>query len=135
MFDYFEEIRQIIELSNEEVLFVDPYLDAEFVRSYLPHVRSEAAIRLLTSDKGKLTRLLPAVELFGQQSGHVVSVRSTNGLHDRYMFIDKRACYRSGASFKDGAKHAPTTLTQITDAFDAVWQTYDQVWGAAKVER
>jgi hypothetical protein len=132
---YFDEIRKVIELANDEVLFIDPYLDAEFISRYLPHVRAGVATRLLTSDKGKLTQLLPAAELFSQQSGRVVNVRSTNGLHDRYMFIDKRSCYQSGASFKDGAKHAPTTLTQITDAFDAVWHTYDKFWNAAKVER
>jgi hypothetical protein len=64
-----------------------------------------------------------------------VTVRSTSGLHDRYMFIDKSSCYQSGASFKDGAKYAPTSLTQITDAFDAVWQTYNKLWDTAKVER
>jgi hypothetical protein len=135
MFDYFDEVRQVIELSDEEAFFIDPYLDAEFVSRYLPHVRSEVSIRLLTGDKTKLTRLLPAVEMFSQQSGRLVNVRSTNGLHDRYIFIDKRSCYQSGASFKDGAKYAPTTLTQITDAFEAVWKTYDQLWATAKVER
>jgi hypothetical protein len=135
VFDYFDEIRQTLELANEEVLFVDPYLDAEFISRYLPHARAGVAIRLLTSDKGKLVLLLPAVDLFSQQSSCAVAVRSTSGLHDRYMFIDKSSCYQSGASFKDGAKYAPTTLTQITDAFDAVWQTYDKLWSTAKVER
>lgn len=37
-------------------------------------------------------------------------------LGDRYVFVDGKACYQSGASFKDGAKLTPTTLTQITDA-------------------
>jgi hypothetical protein len=134
VFDYFDEIRKAIQLANEEVFFVDPYLDADFVSRYLGHIRAGVAIRLLTSDR-KLGQLLPATDLFIQQSGLVVNVRSTNGLHDRYMFIDKRACYQSGASFKDGAKQAPTTLTQITDAFDAVWQTYDKLWATAKVER
>lgn len=50
-------------------------------------------------------------------------------------FVDRTACYQSGASFKDGAKRAPTTLTQITDAFEAVWNTYEKAWAAAKIER
>ena len=48
VFDYFDEIRQTLELANEEVLFVDPYLDAEFISRYLPHARAGVAIRLLT---------------------------------------------------------------------------------------
>lgn len=133
-FDYFDEIRKTIELANEEVFFVDPYLDAEFVSRYLPHVHSGVTIRLLTSDK-KLNTLLPAIDLFAQQNKNVFGLRSTNGVHDRYLFTDKTNCYQSGASFKDGARLTPTTLTQITDAFNAVWQTYDDIWNIAKVER
>jgi hypothetical protein len=134
VFDYFDEIRRTVELANQEVLFVDPYLDAEFVSRYLPHVRTGVTIRLLTSDK-KLSTLLPAVDLFIKQNSRAVNVRSTGGLHDRYVFIDKGSCYQSGTSFKDGAKQAPTTLTQITDAFNPVLETYEELWAAAKVER
>jgi hypothetical protein len=134
VFDYFDEIRKTVELASQEVLFVDPYLDAEFVSRYLHHIRTGVEIRLLSSDK-KLNTLLPAIGLFIQQRADSVSVRSTNNLHDRYLFIDKRNCYQSGASFKDGAKKAPTTLTQITDAFAVMWQTYEKLWAAAKVER
>jgi hypothetical protein len=134
VFDYFDEIRNTIETAIQDVFFVDPYLDAEFVSRYLPHVRSGITIRLLTSDK-KLNSLVSAIEVFSKQSGIAVAVRSTTGLHDRYVFIDKGSCFQSGASFKDGAKNAPTTLTQITDAFNAVWTTYEQIWTAAKTER
>jgi len=98
-------------------------------------MRAGVEIRLLTSDRKRLTQLLPAVELFIQQNGCAVNVRSAKGFHDRYIFVDKGSCYQSGASFKDGGKQAPTTLTQITDAFDAVWETYDKLWGGANVER
>jgi hypothetical protein len=134
VFDYFDEIRKAIELANQEVFFADPYLDAEFVSRYLPHVRAGVAVRLLTSDK-KLDTLLPSIGLFASQNNCTVKVRSTNMLHDRYLFIDGGSCYQSGASFKDGAKKAPTTLTQITDAFGAVWETYEKLWTAARVER
>ncbi len=133
-FDYFDEIRKTIELANQEVFFIDPYLDAEFVSRYLPHVRTGVTIRLLTSEK-KLNTLLPAIDMFVQQSTYSLSVRTTNGIHDRYLFIDKANCYQSGASFKDGAKLSPTTLTQITDAFTAVLNTYESLWNAGKIER
>lgn len=132
VFDYFDELRKAIELATSDVLFVDPYLDAEFVSRYLPHVRKDAKVRLLTSDK-RVTVLLPAVAMFCQQHSHAVEVRTSDGLHDRYLFIDHRSCYQSGASFKDGARNAPTTLTQIIDPFDAVWAVYDAKWNAAKL--
>ena len=47
-FDYFDEIRKIIEVAKEDLLFVDPYLDAEFVSRYLSHVATGVTMRLLT---------------------------------------------------------------------------------------
>jgi len=46
------------------------------------------------------------------------------------MIIDGTACYQSGASFKDGARNAPTTFTQVGDAFAAVRDTYEGIWKA-----
>ena len=133
VFDYFDEVRKIVEGAKQDLLFVDPYLDAEFVSRYLTHVPAGVAIRLLTRER--LATLLPAVDAFVQQSKAQVGVRSAPGFHDRYVFFDRTACYQSGASFKDGGKTAPTTLTQITDAFAPVLQTYEGLWANAKVER
>ena len=133
VFDYFDEIRKIIEPASQNLFFVDPYLDAEFVSRYLPHVRSGVPIRLLARER--LSTLLPAVDLFAMQTGALVDVRSAAGFHDRYVIVDHGTCYQSGASFKDGAKAAPTTLTQITDAFGPVQKTYEDMWTNGKVER
>src|SRR2546430_8388970 len=131
-FDYFDEIRKIIEVARQDLLFVDPYLDTEFVSRYLGHVAQGVTIRLLAREK--LQTLLPAVDAFAKQYQAKIEVRSAPNFHDRYIFIDKNACYQSGASFKDGAKSSPTTLTQITDAFAAVLQTYEDRWNQGKVE-
>lgn len=133
VFDYFDEVRKIIEPAKQDLFFVDPYLDAEFVSRYLPHVAAGVAIRLLAREK--VSTLLPAVDLYARQSDTAVHVRSVPGFHDRYVIVDGGACYQSGASFKDGAKAAPTTLTQITDAFLVVLKTYEDLWSRAKVER
>jgi len=115
VFDYFDEVRRIVELAKQDLLFVDPYLDADFVSRYLSHVSKGVTVRLLAREK--LATLLPAVDLFTRQSGLTIQVRSALHFHDRYLFADNNSCFQSGASFKDGAKSAPTTLTQITDAF------------------
>jgi len=133
VFDYFDEIRRVIEGAKQDLLFVDPYLDAEFVSRYLSHISKGVTIRLLARER--LATLLPAVDLFAKQSQLTIQVRTAPYFHDRYVFVDCNACYQSGASFKDGAKSAPTTLTQITDAFTAMSQTYEELWGKAKVER
>lgn len=132
VFDYFDEVRKVIEAAKFDLLFVDPYLDAEFVSRYLPHVASGVTLRLLA--RQCLPTLLPAVALLRQQSNLQIEVRSAGSFHDRYVFVDTAACYQSGASFKDGAKKAPTTLTQISDAFSVVYGTYEQVWASAIVQ-
>ena len=133
VFEYFDELRRIIETARVEVFFVDPYLEADFVARYLPHVAANVPVRLLASKK--MDMLLPAVSLFAQQTGADVKVRSSGSLHDRFLFIDKAQCYVSGASFKDGAKNAPAVITQVQDGFAAMFQTYEDIWAGAKVER
>ena len=133
VFAYFDNLRKIITTATSDLFFVDPYLDADFVSRYLPLVTVGTGIRLLTSNRMFAT-LLPAVDAFGQQTGQPVGVRTATG-HDCFVFIDRRECYQSGASFKDGAKNALTTLTEITDAFSAVSNTYEAMWNGATVHR
>jgi hypothetical protein len=133
VFEYFDEIRKVIETARSDVFFVDPYLEADFVSRYLPHVTAGTGVRLLASKN--IPALLSAVNVFAKQSGAAIQVRSSNDIHDRYVFVDKKECYLSGASFKDGAKKAPAVFTQIGDAFQAMWDAYDAIWSKAKVER
>jgi hypothetical protein len=132
VFDYFDEVRKVIETTKVDLLFVDPYLDAEFVSRYLPHVSPGVVVRLLARER--IAALLPAVVLLRQQQQLSIEVRAANGFHDRYVFVDGIECYQSGASFKDGAKRAPTTLTQIVDAFSVVRDTYEKTWASATVQ-
>lgn len=130
VFDYFDEVRKLLEEAQSDLLFVDPYLDAEFVSRYLPHVRSGVTVRLLA--KEKLSTLVPAVQVYRQQTGALIQVREAAALHDRFVFIDGSSCYQSGASFKDGAKKAPTSLAQVSDAFTAIQATYEGLWNTGK---
>lgn len=129
VFEYFDELRRIIETAQSNLLLVDPYLDAEFVSRYLPFVGNGTTVRLLARER--IATLKPAVQAFIAQSGCDVQVRTISGFHDRYVFVDGQACYQSGASFKDGAKKTPTVLVQITDAFPGVNETYEKLWAVA----
>lgn len=131
VFEYFDELRKLIEGARSDLLIVDPYLDAEFVSRYLPFVASGTQVRMLARER--LSTLKPAVDAYKAQSAASVEVRTVGGFHDRYLFVDLQACYQSGASFKDGAKKTPTTLVQITDAFAGVQATYEQLWNGAAV--
>ena len=78
--------------------------------------------------------LLPALRVLIGQNQADVELRTTTGLHDRHLIVDRTACYQSGASFKDGARSAPTTISQIIDAFDAMAKTYEALWNGGKIE-
>lgn len=129
VFDYFDEVRKVIGSAQKELFFVDPYLDSEFVSRYLTQVVASVQVRLL-GRKG-IASLLPAVELMRKQTSCAIEVRSSSLLHDRYLFVDGIAGFQSGASFKDGAKTAPTTFTEVTDALPAVLSTYEALWSTA----
>ena len=132
VFDYFDSIRKEIQTAQQDILFIDPYLDADFVSAYLPHVKANVLVRLL--GRQYVTTLVPAAKLFRQQGGHKIEVRSSGGFHNRFLIIDRARCLQSGTSFKDGARTSPTEITEITDAAVAVMQTYEAIWQNAKVE-
>jgi hypothetical protein len=133
VFEYFDEVRKIITTAKNELFFVDPYADPDFVAKFLPQIGPTIAIRILT--KQNVSALLPSVDVFVKQFGHNIEVRSSPSIHDRYVFLDKRECFQSGASFKDGAKKAPVGIVQIIDAFSAVQSTYEGIWKSGKIER
>lgn len=129
VFDYFDEIRKIIEQAKDEIFFVDPYMNHEFVSKYMKLINSNIKVRLLTNSS--TDSLITALDLFTKQSGIDVEIRTSNSLHDRFIFVDRRDCYLSGASFKDGAKRSPTAIAQITDAFDALLDCYEKIWNSS----
>jgi hypothetical protein len=133
VYDYFDEVRKIIATAAQDVLFIDPYLDAEFVSKYLGLIREGVSIRLLSYEYIQKS-LLPAVRQWNQQHGAAVQIRSDRNLHDRYVIIDGTDIYLSGASFKDGGKRAGTVISQLRDSAGAVIGQYEQQWSLAKAE-
>jgi hypothetical protein len=131
VFDYFDEVRKVMGAAQTELFFVDPYLDSEFASRYLAQVPAPIRVRLL-GRKG-IPSLLPAIELIRKQTGIDIAVRSSPSLHDRFLFVDGRTGFQSGASFKDGAKSAPTTFTEVMDAFQPVFLAYESLWTSGTV--
>jgi hypothetical protein len=131
--DYFEGMRKIVQRATSELFFVDPWNDVEFVGRYLPYVPAGVPVRLLV--RYKVKTLLPAVEAFAAQHGTKILVRSSEKIHDRFLFVDGTEGFQSGASFKDGAKSAATAVIPLTDAFQPVLELYEGYWSVGKVER
>lgn len=132
--DYFEEVRQLLAGAQQDVLFIDPYIDPSFVARYVPQITSGVSIRLLTAEP-RADQLMQALYLYEQQHQVKVQVRvvPAKSLHDRHLIVDQRDVYQSGASFKDGGRNAPTSINQIVDVATDLIRAHDANWANAKV--
>lgn len=130
-FQYFDEVRKVVEQASSDILFIDPYLNADFISRYMPHVKAGTQVRLLGSKN--FAALQAAVDAFAQGNPSItITARSGNQLHDRWLFVDRKRGFQSGASFKDGPLNAGTTITEIVDSVAAVMDHYESLWIASK---
>ncbi len=132
-FDFYDELRKVIETAQNDVLFVDRYMGADFVTQYLPHCRPNVVVRLLTRDK--LAPLLASVNAYSAQYGAKIEVRTSQGFHGRFMCIDNMRCFIADASFKDAAHNAPAALIELTDISRTAMGQYEAMWQTGVVER
>jgi hypothetical protein len=130
--DYYDAVRRLLETALVDILFVDPYIGADFVSRYLPHVRAGVTVRLLT--RKYLDKVVPSVEMLSRQQGLSVEIRKSNS-HDRYIFIDRKECYHSSASFQDGGKSSAALLSQVMDVFPDTQRIYETEWASSDVAR
>lgn len=129
VFRYFDVLRSVIEQASSDLLFVDRYMGPDFVSKYLALVREGAVVRLLTREK--VPALVASASAFAKENSIKIEIRSGDGFHDRWLFVDRATCYQSGASFKDGGKNDATTLTQNVDAFPQLLAIYEGLWQSA----
>ena len=109
VFDYFNELRKVIETACSEVFFVDPFLDPKFVSRYLPLLDSGTAVRQLGRER--LPALLAAVDAFLQQHNErwFPSFRQLSGqIKVKSGFIDQAASGCDEVGQSPGLGAAPT---------------------------
>lgn len=132
-FEFYDELRKVIETAQRDVLFVDRWMGADFVASYLPHVRPGISVRLLTRDL--LDKLTASVAALVAQSPSQIAIRTSKNFHGRFLCIDGTRAFLVDASFKDAAKSAPAALIELSDTAAASITQYEAVWTAATVVR
>ncbi len=125
-YDYFETMRSIIRLAKNSIMFVDPYIDATFVKTYLASNLTSANIQLLLSKH--FDEVIVATDLLSKQNGRTYSIKKSKDLHDRFVIVDEDRCFNSGASFKDGASQKPTTIIEIVAPAHRIIAHYQSVW-------
>jgi hypothetical protein len=127
-FDFYDELRKVLETAQRDVLFVDRWMGADFVASYLPHVRSGVSVRLLTRDL--LEKLTASVAVFVVQTPLQIAIRTSKNFHGRFLCIDGARAFLVDASFKDAAKSAPAALIELTDTAAPSINQYEAVWAS-----
>jgi hypothetical protein len=131
-FEFYDELRKLIETAQRDILFVDRYMGADFVSSYLPHERSGVLVRLLTRDL--LDKLRASVGAFAVQVPMKIEIRSSENFHGRFLCLDCARAFLVDASFKDAAKSSPAALVELTDSAEVSINQYEAIWaGAAAV--
>lgn len=74
--DYFEEVRQLLSSATHDVLFIDPWINAEFAVRYLPQVPDGVVVRLLTA-RGQGVSLREALNLMQPSTAGTLSCEFT----------------------------------------------------------
>ncbi len=139
VFAYMDTLRKLLQMAKSDVLFVDRYINGDFVSDYLPHIGAGVTIRILTRRDQQtakhLATLVPMAKSFAAQFTQSVSIRSNSNFHDRFLMIDGVSGYGSSCSFKDGPRTAGALITEHVPAiFAKVKPENEALWSAATVE-
>ena len=111
VFDAYTDIISILNLANNEIIIIDPYLDIN-VLNIIKTI--DTSVILITSNKSKLTK--QDISKYQGQYNNLKNVLYDNTFHDRYFILDKKDIYHSGTSInKAGNKLFNMTKLQDDD--------------------
>ena len=122
----------------DDLLVVDPYLDATLFTDLAPHGVARRTVRCLTAKRSAThPGLVAAAARWTTDpnvSGRSVEVRliSAGALHDRLIIIDLTDAWLVSQSLKDIAKRSPASVSRAdTELAKLKAQHYDSLWGQA----
>ena len=128
--DGFVAVRELIATVGKSILIADNFVD-QTLWPLLTNLPNGASIRILT-------RNLPPdfgteARKFAKQYGITVEVRTTDTIHDRFVFCDDKRCWHLGASIKDFGVRA-ALISEVTSPIiaSAVHAQLEAIWQASK---
>ena len=130
VYDFFKALLAAVGSATKSIFIIDAYLDEEIFESYISNLPVGVSVQLLTSKYG--ARLKPALAMYKQQYDTPASVKISNEIHDRVLFVDNLSCWVMGQSIKDAAKAKPTYLSPLpTDIAKLKLSHYEVIWNNA----
>lgn len=113
LYDAYSLLLDILNSANDEIIIIDNYIDKKILDITS---KSTKKVLIITSNKSGLTE--EDIKTYKKQYSNVY-IRFNNRFHDRFIIIDRKVLYHSGASFKDIGKkcfaiNKITTLEYLT---------------------
>ncbi|MBC8213038.1 MAG: ORF6N domain-containing protein [Candidatus Marinimicrobia bacterium] len=100
IYDAHAFVSKIIQSAKKSIIIIDNYID-DSVLTLLTKRKKGVQIKIYTKSISK--RLALDIEKFNEQYGKLVGEEQKN-IHDRFIIIDGKEIYHSGASLKDLGK-------------------------------
>lgn len=107
-FDALAAVAKVLQAAQQDVLIVDPYLDARVLMDFAPLAPEGVLLRLLADQASVYPSLAPAVQRWIEQHGPKRPLEARlsprRELHDRLMVIDGSEAWSLTQSFKNLAE-------------------------------
>lgn len=129
-YDFYRNLKAILNTASSEIVLVDPYLDRESFDLYLGDLDPSVHARVLVNKNAN--SLKPVINVLETKHPGVL-VKQSKELHDRVLFIDGRECWVIGQSIKDAADKKPTYIAPLpTDVVADKHKAYQAIWDRAE---
>ena len=123
-YQFYRDLKALIELAASEILVVDPYLDSQLFDIYVERITPGVLVRVLSA---KVDNSITTIAQKYSSRGNF-ELRENNDIHDRVLFVDDR-CWVIGQSIKDAAKKKPTYIVEHDSV--TMKPIYENIWSKA----
>lgn len=133
-FDAMVAIGKVLQSSNTDILFVDPYMDERILSDFALLAPERVKIRLLADINDRKASLGPAVHRWIKQYAEIrpleVRLAPHRALHDRIIFVDQSDAWVLTQSFNSFAERSPASISRSNSeiaevkiaAYRAMWE-------------
>ena len=125
-YEFYHDLKTILQMGTHDVFVIDPYADLNLFDIYAGGISRQAKFRLLSN---KIQSDVVAVAQMYASGGNF-SLRSSDKIHDRVIFVDERV-WLAGQSIKDAAKKKPTYIVEHAESL--MRAVYEPIWAQATV--
>jgi hypothetical protein len=125
-YEFYRDLRTCLESAVVDILVVDPYLDTDIFNTYADAIDRTVIFRLLSANVPGVVQAVAHKYAAGKN----FALRTSNSIHDRVIFADKRV-WVAGQSIKDAAKKKPTYIIEHDEAI--MRPIYEAIWNSAAV--